>query len=131
MGKFISHSSMTSPAARTARTAHIKTEPSGETTAFTADGTLVMNYGSPHVAWGFPVKSLENWLTTLEEAMTIMPSCHSRSIETLYFSLKAAHKRHLQEHETLISEAPTSDDLMTYLTSYAAAMAWEAMEGRK
>jgi len=75
---------------------HIKTESSGETTAFAPDGTLVMNYGSPHVAWGFPVKRLEEWLVTLEETMTAMPDCHRRSIETLYFSLKAAHKRHLQ-----------------------------------
>jgi hypothetical protein len=122
MGKFLLIPSMAS---------RIKTESSGETTAFTTDGKLVMNFGNPHVAWGFSVKRLEEWLITLEEAMSVMPACHSRSIETLYFSLKAAHKRHLQEHEAVISEAPTNDDLMAYLTSYAAAMTWEAMEGRK
>lgn len=113
MGKFLLSPSMTS---------RIKTEPSGEITAFTADNTLVMNYGNPHVAWGFSVKRLEEWLITLEEAMSVMPACHSRSIETLYFSLKAAHKRHLQEHDAVISDAPSEDDLTGYLVAYAAAM---------
>jgi aminopeptidase-like protein len=111
--------------------AHIKTEPSGETSAFTADGTLVMNYGRPHVAWGFAVTDLEDWLTTLEETMPAMPACHRYILEKLYFSLKAAHNRHKREHDDVISDAPSEDDLMSYLTSYSAAMTWETMEGKK
>ena len=111
--------------------AFIKTEPSGETSAFTPDGKLVMNYGRPYVAWGFSVDKLEDWLTTLEEAMITVPPAHRYSLETLYFSLKAAHRRHQQEHEMVVSEAPSEDDLINYLASYSAAMAWETMEGTK
>lgn len=107
------------------------TERSGSISAFTPDNKLVMNFGRPYVSWGFDVRKLEDWLTTLEEAMTIMPPCHRRSLEELYFSLKAAHKHHQAEHEEVVTNAPTSDDLMDYLSAYSAAMAWEAMEGRK
>ena len=111
--------------------AHIKTERSGETSAFTADGTLVMNYGRPHVSCGFAVADIEDWLTTLEETMPAMPACHRYTLERLYFSLKAAHNRHKREHDDIVSDAPSAEDLMNYLASYATAMAWESMEGRK
>lgn len=111
--------------------AHIKTEPSGQTSAFTPDGHIVMNYGAPVVVWSFTIKDLESWLTTIEEIVGTIPPAHRLSIEKLYFSLKAAHSRHRQEHEEIVTDAPTSDDLMQYLASYSAAMAWEAMEGRK
>jgi len=111
--------------------ASIKTEPSGQTSAFTPEGKLVMNYGHPYVAWGFSVKNLENWLTTLEELIPTVPPAHCYSLESLYFSLKAAHQRHLLEHEQVVSDAPNGDDLMQYLASYSAAMSWEAIEGRK
>jgi hypothetical protein len=105
----------------------IRTERTGQTSAFTPDGKLVMNYGSPHVAWGFQVKELEEWLTTLEELMPTLDRHNCRSIEKLYFSLKTAHKYHEREHEQVVTNAPSETDLMSYLTSYAAAMACEAM----
>lgn len=108
--------------------ARIKTEPSGETSAFTSEGRLVMNYGAPCVAWSFTVQCLEDWLTTIEETIGTIPPAHRRSFETLYFSLKAAHKKHKEEHEAVVTDAPNSDDLMQYLTSYAAAMCVELME---
>lgn len=111
--------------------ARIKTEPSGQTSAFTPNGALVMNYGAPVVAWSFTIKDLEDWLTTIEETISTISPSHRFSMEKLYFSLKAAHNRHLQEHQEVVSDAPNGDDLMQYLTSYSAAMAWEAMEGRK
>lgn len=92
-------------------------------TALTNDNKIVMSASVPYVDWGFSIVNLENWLTTLEEAMTSMPPCHRSSLEGLYFSLKAAHKTHQKEHEELISDAPTEDDLAAYLTCYAAAMA--------
>ena len=110
----------------------IKTETDQTVTAFTADGSLIMNFGSPIVSWSFSIKHLEDWLTTLEEVMLKETNMTNRYVlERLYFGLKAAHKRHLAEHEQVITEAPTEDDLMSYLTAYSAAMAWEAMEGRK
>lgn len=111
--------------------ARIKTERSGETTAFTSEGKLVMNFGTPCVAWSFSVTDLEQWLTTIEETINDIPSAHRWSLERLYFSLKAAHVQHQKQHEEIVTEAPTSDDLMNYLVSYSAAMAWEAMEGKK
>lgn len=89
--------------------------------AFTADGHLTMNGGSPCVAWHFRIKELEEWLTTLEEMMPEQVA-HRRILEGLYFSLKAAHAKHKKQHEEIVTETPTADDLMEYLVSYAAAI---------
>ncbi|MGA1296488.1 MAG: hypothetical protein ACO3X1_14355 [Burkholderiaceae bacterium] len=80
--------------------------------------------------WSFRIKQLEDWLTTLEQ---IIPeqTAHRYALEGLYFSLKAAHKRHEKQHNEIVTDAPTSDDLMSYLVAYSAAMAYEAMEGNK
>lgn len=91
--------------------------------AFTSRNKLVMNGGAPCVAWSFRIKDLEDWLTTLEE---IMPhegmTTHRRVLEGLYFSLKAAHKKHVEEHDEIVTDAPNADDLMQYLLAYAAAI---------
>jgi hypothetical protein len=109
----------------------IKTEYNGTISAFTSDNKLVMNYGSPCVSWGFRVDKLEEWLTTIEEIGNVVAPVHRHALDSLYCSLKAAHMRHQKEHEEVVTEAPTADDLMSYLTAYSAAMAWEALEGRK
>jgi len=90
-------------------------------TAFTKDNELTMLNSAPRVAWSFPVKELEAWLTTLEE---IMPehTAHRRFLEDLYFSLKAAHVKHKEQHEEIVTEAPSADDLMDYLVAYSAAI---------
>jgi hypothetical protein len=93
--------------------------------AFTPHGQLAMNGGAPCVAWSFRIKELEEWLTTLEEIMpheSVIP--HRRLLEGLYFSLKAAHKRHIEEHNEIVTDAPTADDLMQYLAAYAAAISF-------
>jgi hypothetical protein len=84
---------------------------------------IVMNAGKPCVEWSFRIKELQQWLTTLEEVM-IKEENHGnrRDLEGLYFSLKAAHARHIQEHKEIVTEAPTADDLQAYLTAYAAAI---------
>jgi hypothetical protein len=89
--------------------------------AFTADNDLVMNYGAPTVAYSLRIKDLEEWITTLEE---IMPSqtAHRYSLEGLYFALKCAHDKHKKQHEEVVTDAPSSDDLMDYLLAYAAAL---------
>lgn len=116
MGKFLKHCIMP---------ATIKTEITGSITAFTPEHALVMNFGQPCVAWGFNVDKLEAWVTTLEEVIPTVAPAHRHSLEGLYFSLKAAHKRHVREHEEVVSDAPTSDDLMAYLAAYAMAMGTE------
>jgi hypothetical protein len=84
---------------------------------------IVMSGSFPCVEWSFRIKELENWLITLEEAMT-NEGCYGqrRGLEDIYFSLKAAHKKHQAQHEAIVTDAPTADDLMAYLTAYTAAM---------
>jgi hypothetical protein len=43
-------------------------------------------------------------------------------LEGLYFSLKAAHVKHEEQHDEIVTEAPSADDLMQYLAAYAAAI---------
>jgi hypothetical protein len=85
---------------------------------------IVMSGSAPCVEWSFRIKELENWLTTLEEAMT-NEGCYGqrRGLEDIYFSLKAAHKKHQAQHEAIVTDAPTADDLQAYLMAYAAAIA--------
>jgi hypothetical protein len=89
--------------------------------AFTKEQALVMNGSAPCVSWHFRIKELEDWLTTLEEIIP-QQTVHRLMLERLYFSLKAAHTKHKREHEEIITEAPTADDLIDYLASYAAAI---------
>jgi hypothetical protein len=42
---------------------------------------------------------------------------------TMVFSLKAAHVKHKKQHQEVVTDAPTADDLMAYLAAYAAAIA--------
>ena len=84
---------------------------------------IVMNDNAPCVEWSFRIKELQLWLTTLEEVMAKERNHGNRSdLEGIYFSLKAAHTRHLQEHEDIVTDAPTADDLQAYLVAYAAAI---------
>ena len=92
-----------------------------DTSAFTKDNHLVMVNSRPCVAWSFCISDLENWLTTLEEVIPQHPA-HRFLLEGLYFSLKAAHVKHQKQHEEVVTDAPTADDLMDYLAAYAAAI---------
>ena len=84
---------------------------------------IVMNAGAPCVEWSFRVAELQQWLTTLEEVMTKEDNTgNRRDLEGIYFSLKAARSRHLKEHEEVVTDAPTADDLQAYLADYAAAV---------
>jgi hypothetical protein len=99
--------------------------PSGTSAFLKTDSrsSLVMTCGDPYVEWGFRIEKLEQWLTTLEETISHEANTGNRyDLESLYFSLKAAHTRHLQEHEAVVTEAPTADDLQAYLAAYAAAV---------
>jgi hypothetical protein len=87
----------------------------------------VMLEGQPRVEWSFNVNRLEQWLTTIEEVLNEFPiTAHRRSLEDLYFCLKAAQKQHVKEHEQVVSDAPSEEDLMAYLSAYAASVAGKA-----
>ena len=90
-------------------------------TAFNNENKLVMLASRPMVSWGFSLERLEESLTTLEEIMNIVPPCHRYSLETLYFSLKAAHQKLQLEHNEM-TEEPTAADFQEYLSAYAAAV---------
>ena len=82
---------------------------------------IAMSGGSPCVEWSFRIQQLQQWLTTLEEVMTKEGNTgNRRDLEGIYFSLKAAHNRHLEQHQEIITDAPTADDLQSYLAAYAA-----------
>ena len=94
------------------------------TSVFTDNGAMVMNLDQPVVAWHFHIKELEEWLTTLEEAMVKETNAgNRRSFEGMYFSMKTAYRKHLDQHEEVQNQAPTADDLQAYLSAYAAAIA--------
>ena len=84
---------------------------------------IVMSGSAPCVEWSFRIKELENWLTTLEEAMINENNYgQRRGLEDIYFSLKAAHVKHEKQHQEVLTDAPTAADLMAYLTAYTSAM---------
>ena len=93
------------------------------TSVFTDNGDLVMNLDRPVVASYLQVADVEEWLTTLEETMgKEANTVNRRSLEGLYFVLKVAHRKHLEQHAEVQSQAPTADDLQAYLSAYAAAI---------
>jgi len=92
-------------------------------TALTENNELVMNGGHPCVFWSFRTRDLEDWLTTLEEVIAIEANAsHRHSLESVYFSLKAAYTKHQKQHEEIVTEAPSEEDLMEYLAAYAASV---------
>ena len=93
------------------------------TSVFMDDGTMVMNIDKPVVSSWMHVSEVEEWLTTLEETMwEEANTANRRSLEGLYFMLKAAHRKHLDQHETIQTQAPTADDLQAYLSAYTNAI---------
>ena len=93
------------------------------TSAFTDSGAMVMNLDHPVVCSYLKVIEIEEWLTTLEETMEKEAStANRRSLEGIYFMLKAARRKHLDQHQEIQEQAPTADDLQAYLSAYAAAI---------
>ena len=86
------------------------------------DRTLVMSCSLPMTMHYVVVKELQEWLTTLEELIPQAPTAHRYYLEQLFFSLKTAYNAHLREHEAVVTEAPTAEDLQEYLVAYAAAI---------
>jgi hypothetical protein len=94
-----------------------------------AGSSLVMTSGSPYVQWGFRVERIQQWLVTLEQVIDNEANAGNRhDLEELYFSLKTAHAQHLKEHEAVVTDAPSADDLQAYLTAYTAAMGQAAID---
>ena len=94
------------------------------TSVFTDKGAMVMNLDQPVVSSYLHIREVEEWLITLEETMVREENMvNRRSLEGIYFMLKAARRKHLDQHQEIQEQAPTADDLQAYLSAYAAAIA--------
>lgn len=107
-------------------TASISKAPSGDVYAFLNTEPLLpcaMVHGTPVVDAMLGVKELQEWVTTLEEVLPNVPIGHYGTLSMMIIRLQVVLDRHQQEHETIITEAPTPEDMVEYLSAYLAAMA--------
>ena len=82
---------------------------------------VVMACSVPMVQGYFGVADLQRWTTTLEEIMSNKHSfAHQLDLEGMYFTFKHMLDKHQEQHEEVISSAPTADDLQSYLASYSS-----------
>lgn len=106
-------------------TASISKTPSGGVYAFLNTEPLppcAMVHGRPVVDAVLDVKEVQNWVTTLEEVLPNVPACHYGTLALMVVRLQVVLDQHNKEHEQVITEAPTAEDLIEYLASYLKAM---------
>ena len=81
---------------------------------------VVMACSIPMVQSYFNISDLQRWIITLEETMSNKHNfAHQFDFERMYFAFKYMLNKHQEQHEEVISSAPTADDLQAYLTSYS------------
>jgi hypothetical protein len=86
------------------------------------NGKAVMQYSEPVVEWPVKVSKVEEWATTIEELAAGTPSWHHKKhLREMLFELECMIRYHKQQHETVVTEAPTIEDLSAYLAYYAAS----------
>ena len=104
--------------------AQIMTLLPGTISATTAKNEVVMVCSVPMVQGYFSVADLQRWTTTLEEIMSNKHSfAHQLDLEGMYRAFKHMLDKHQEQHEEVISSAPTADDLQSYLSSYSSYVA--------
>jgi hypothetical protein len=107
-------------------TASISKSPSGGVYAFLGKEPLppcAMVHGKPVVDAVLDVADVEHWVTTLEEVLPNVPIGHYGTLSMMIVRLQVILDRHQQEHETIITEAPTPEDMVEYLSAYLKVMA--------
>jgi len=107
-------------------TASIDTSASGAVYAFLDHPPVrpcAMVNGTPVVDALLDVRELERWVTTLEEVLPNVPTRHYGPLTLLLVRLQVALDEHNRQHQEVIDEAPTEQDMMAYLSAYAAAYA--------
>lgn len=97
----------------------ISRSPSSAIYASDSNGRPVMVCNHPTVEWTFDIKDVQAWATTLGECMKTIPPSHRPCMRELILSLEAMMIRHQRQHEEVVSEAPTIEDLIDYLATYA------------
>lgn len=81
-------------------------------------GNAVMVQNRPVVEWMVDVEQAQKWTTTLEEVISTVPFCHRGSLRSLCCELQAMLTKHQKQHEEVVTEAPSPDDLVEYLSAY-------------
>jgi hypothetical protein len=103
--------------------ARILTLVPGTISARSDNDEVVMACSIPMVQSYFSISDLQRWITTLEETMGNEKSmAHQHDLENMRFTFQAMLIKHQDQHEEVISAAPTADDLQSYLAFYSAAI---------
>ena len=101
--------------------AQIMTLVPGTISARADNSEVVMACSIPMVQGYLNVADLQRWATTLEEAMkSEKNTAHCYDLESIYFTFQAMLIKHQEQHEEVISAAPSADDLQAYLLSYSS-----------
>ena len=101
--------------------AQIMTLLPGTISARADNDEVVMACSIPMVQSYFSVADLQRWATTLEEAMkSEKNAAHWYDLESICFTFQAMLIKHQEQHEEVISAAPSADDLQAYLLSYSS-----------
>ena len=104
--------------------ARIMTLLPGTISARADNGEVVMVCSVSMVQGYFNVADLQRWTTTLEEIMSNKHSfAHQFDLEGMYRAFKHMLDKHQEQHEEVISAAPSADDLQAYLASYSSYVA--------
>ena len=83
----------------------------------------VMASGVPVVDAMLNVAEVQNWVTTLEEVLPSLPACHYGTITMMIIRLQVILDNHDKQHQEIITDAPTPEDMVEYLSAYLKAMA--------
>ena len=104
--------------------AQILTLVPGTISARADNSEVVMACSIPMVQSYFNVADLQRWTTTLEETMSNKHNfAHQYDFERMHFAFKQMLAKHQEQHEEVISAAPSADDLQAYLASYSTYVA--------
>jgi hypothetical protein len=100
--------------------ARILTLVPGTISARSNNDEVVMACSIPMVQSYFNISDLQRWITTLEETMGNEKNmAHQHDLENMRLTFQAMLIKHQDQHEEVISAAPTADDLQAYLASYS------------
>ncbi len=95
----------------------------GTISATSNSNELVMVCSIPMVQGYFSIVDLQRWTTTLEEIIgNKRNAAHQYALEGMCLVFKHMLDKHQEQHEEVISAAPTADDLQSYLAFYSAAI---------
>jgi hypothetical protein len=103
--------------------AQIMTLVKGTISATSDSNEVVMVCSIPMVQSYFNISDLQRWTTTLEEVIgNKCNAAHQYALEGMCLVFKHMLDKHQEQHQEVVSSAPTADDLQAYLAFYTAAI---------